>query len=87
VLAQRVGIRFNPHSFRHPAAYVTLKHNPGGHGLVQRVLGHKSLHSTMSFYSGLETPAALEAYDGLISGHGETSRRSDKLRGGRRRGA
>jgi integrase len=87
VLAQRIGIRFNPHSFRHLAAYITLKHNPGGHGLVQRVLGHKSLHSTMSFYSGLETPAALEAYDELISGQGETTRPLGKPRSGRRRGA
>jgi integrase len=87
VLAQRIGIPFNPHSFRHLAAYITLKHNPGGHGLVQRVLGHKSLHSTMSFYSGLETRAALEAYDELISGHREPPGGSDKPRGSRRRGA
>jgi len=69
VLADRVGITFNPHSFRQLAAYIMLNAHPGAHGMVQRVLGHKSLHSTMAFYSGLETPAALEHYDGLIAAH------------------
>jgi integrase len=87
VLAERVGIQFNPHSFRHLAADVTLKDTPGSYGLVQRILGHKTLHSTMSFYSGLETPAALEHYDELISGHRQNPNPSDKPRGGGRRGA
>jgi integrase len=44
-LADICGIRFNPHSFRHLAAYIVLKHNPGGHGQVQRILAHKSLRA------------------------------------------
>jgi integrase len=68
VLADRVGIDFNPHTFRHLAAYLMLQDKPGCYGSVQRVLGHKSQQSTMAFYSGLETPAALEDYDDLIAG-------------------
>jgi hypothetical protein len=45
-----------------------LQDKPGCYGSVQRVLGHKSQQSTMAFYSGLETPAALEDYDDLIAG-------------------
>jgi integrase len=68
-LAQHCGLKFHPHAFRHLAAYITLKHNPGGHGQVQRILGHNSLASTMAFYSGLETSTALEHYDSLIANH------------------
>ena len=65
-LAVHCGLQFNPHLFRHFAAWLTLRNNPGAHGQVQRILGHKSLNATMAFYSGLETSAALENYDALI---------------------
>ena len=64
-----MGIRFNPHGFRHLAAHLILQARPDAHGMVQRVLGHKSLHSTMAFYSGLEQPMALASYDTLIASH------------------
>ena len=86
-LAIRCGMKFHPHAFRHLAAYITLKHNPGAHGQVQRILGHKSVHSTMTFYSGLETSTALEHYDSLIAGHrtGEDLRDQPGVRSGRSR--
>jgi integrase len=65
-LAIHTGVQFNPHLYRHFAAWITLRDNPGAHGQVQRILGHKSLYATMAFYSGLETPAALDHYDALI---------------------
>ncbi len=66
-LAKHVGIDFRPHGFRHLAAYLILKEDPTAHGLVQRLLGHTSLHATMTFYSGLETGAAHEHLDALIA--------------------
>ncbi len=66
-LADHVGIEFNPHAFRHLAAYMVLKENPEAHGLVQRLLGHTSLHATMTFYSGLESDAAMQHLDALIA--------------------
>jgi integrase len=68
-IAERCGLKFHPHLFRHMAAWITLRNNPTAHGQVQRVLGHKSLGSTMAFYSGMETPAARQHYDELIAGH------------------
>jgi integrase len=68
-LANHVGIEFHPHAFRHLAAYLVLKENPEAHGLVQRLLGHNSLHATMTFYSGLETDAAIMHHDALIARH------------------
>lgn len=65
-IADRCGLAFHPHLFRHLAAWLILRQNPGAHGQVQRVLGHKSLNSTMAFYSGLESTAALQHYDALV---------------------
>jgi hypothetical protein len=59
---------------------ITLRQNPNAHGQVQRILGHKSLHSTMAFYSGLEASAALQHYDKLV----ETLRQAATARPSRR---
>jgi integrase len=67
-IAERCGLRFNPHLFRHFAAWITLRQNPDAHGQVQRILNHKSLAATMAYYSGLEAPAALQHYDKLVGG-------------------
>ena len=66
MIASRCGLRMHPHLFRHMAAWLTLRENPDAHGQVQRILGHKSLTSTMAFYSGLEGAAALQHYDQLV---------------------
>jgi integrase len=66
-LANHAGISFHPHAFRHLAAYLVLRENPQAHGLVQRLLGHNSLHATMTFYSGLESDAAVQHLDALIA--------------------
>ena len=65
-VAERCGLPFNPHAFRHLAAYMILKHDPAAYGLVQRVLGHKQLDTTIRFYTGLETPRALEHFQRLV---------------------
>ncbi len=51
-LAIHTGVQFNPYLYRHFVAWITLRDNPGAHGQVQRILGHKSLYATMAFYSG-----------------------------------
>ena len=65
-IAARCGLRFNPHLFRHLAAKITLDANPGAYGQVQRILGHKSINTTMSYYTGAETQAAFRHYDALV---------------------
>jgi len=79
------GLRLHPHLFRHIAAWITLRHNPGAHGQVQRILGHKSLGSTMAFYSGLETVAALQHYDALIDRERHAPETAEHPRGRRGR--
>jgi hypothetical protein len=37
-----------------------LKHRPGEYELVRRILGHKSIQTTMNFYLSMETTQANE---------------------------
>lgn len=62
----RCGLRFNPHTFRHSAGLIILIDDPGAHGQVQRVVGHKTILTTVSTYSGMETLASIGHYDELI---------------------
>jgi integrase len=52
------GLEFNPHSFRHAAGKIYLDQRPGEYEVVRRVLGHKSLATTIGIYTGAETRAA-----------------------------
>jgi hypothetical protein len=60
------GIRINPHLFRHVMSKLFLDQNPGQHEVVRRVLGHKSIDTTTSYYTGLETAAAVRHFDRTI---------------------
>jgi integrase len=60
------GLRVHPHLFRHLAAKLYLDANPGDYETVRRVLGHRSLQTTVDFYTGLETAAAVRHFDETI---------------------
>jgi site-specific recombinase XerD len=60
------GLRVHPHLFRHIAAKLFLDAHPGSYELVRRVLGHRSIDTTTSFYTGLETTAAVRHFDKTI---------------------
>jgi integrase len=61
-----VGLRWNPHLFRHAGARLHLDQNPGSYGVPQRVLGHRSDATTTKFYAGQETAAAVRYFDQTI---------------------
>jgi integrase len=56
---QGTGIELHPHLFRHIAGKLLLDEHPGDQGTVQRMLGHKSIRTTMATYTGAETRAAI----------------------------
>jgi hypothetical protein len=58
-----IGVRLTAHQFRHLAGFLYLKRNPGGHEVVRRLLGHKSIETTIRFYAGMEISAAIRHYD------------------------
>jgi len=60
------GLKVNLHLFRHIAAKLYLDRHPGGYEVVRRLLGHKTMESTVRFYAGLETAAAGKHYDETV---------------------
>ena len=60
------GLRWNPHLFRHAGAKLHLDENPGCYGIPRRVLGHRAVATTETFYSGQEMAAAVRHFDQTI---------------------
>jgi integrase len=63
---RKVGIRMTPHQFRHLAGELILRDNPGAYTLVQQLLGHLNLKTTLSFYAGDQSRAAGRVLDEII---------------------
>lgn len=70
----RIGVDLNPHLIRHLAAYLHLEAFPGEYETVRRLLGHRSLKTTVNNYAGLETTAAVLHYDAAILARREAAR-------------
>ena len=67
-LWKELGLEVTPHQFRHAAAYIILKADPGNYELVRRVLGHRSITTTRNFYIGLETLEATRLFGEMVTG-------------------
>jgi integrase len=67
-LWRELGLEVTPHQFRHAAAYIMLKVDPGNYELVRRVLGHRSITTTHNFYIGLETLEATRLFGEMVTG-------------------
>jgi integrase len=75
------GLKINPHLFRHIAGKLFLDVRPGQYEVVRRVLGHRSIATTTSIYTGAETRAAGQHFAAVIA------ERRRALRDGRPAGA
>jgi integrase len=60
------GLRVTIHQFRHAAAAIYLKHNPGHYETVRQFLGHRNIRTTTSFYCALESIHATRQFGDLI---------------------
>jgi site-specific recombinase XerD len=67
-LWKELGLEITPHQFRHAAAYIMLKADPGNYELVRRVLGHRSIATTRNFYIGLESLEATRQFGEIVTG-------------------
>ncbi len=63
---KETGLKVHVHQFRHLAAKLHLDHRPGEYESVRRILGHKSIDTTIRAYTGLETASAVRHYDRMI---------------------
>jgi hypothetical protein len=66
-IKQDIGAAFNMHIMRHMAVLRYLRRHPGQYEIVRRVLGHKSVKTTIAYYAGLEVAAAAESFHALIA--------------------
>ncbi|TMV14588.1 tyrosine-type recombinase/integrase [Arenibacterium halophilum] len=57
-----VGIRMNPHLYRHFLGWLWLREDPNRLPDVQRLLGHKTLETTLEFYAEIDETLALERW-------------------------
>ena len=56
------GFTINPHLYRHLAAYFYLPDHPGDYETIRRLLGHKSLETTLMFYADFERLTASRRF-------------------------
>ena len=56
------GLRMTVHQFRHAAGAIILQRHPGNYPLVQLLLGHRNIQTTMNAYVGLESIQATEIF-------------------------
>lgn len=67
MIRKELGIHFNPHLIRHLAAKLYLERYPGHYEDVRRLLGQKSLATTIQSYAGMEAAPAVDRFDTLIA--------------------
>jgi integrase len=82
VIYSYTGLEVHTHLFRHIAAKLFLDANPGCYEVVRLVLGHKSMKTTLSFYTGLEHAAAARHFDANVL----RLRRQHRVQAGKFRG-
>jgi integrase len=63
---RHTGMQMNPYLFRHATAKLYLDGNFGDYETVRRVLAHRSITTTTTFYTGLETGPAVRHFDETI---------------------
>ena len=63
---ERVGVRINPHLYRHLIGWIWLKEDVNALPQVQRLLGHRSLQTTLSYYAEIDETLALDSWQTLL---------------------
>lgn len=71
-IAQQTKLRMNVHLFRHLAGYIFLTEHPGQYEPVRQLLGHKSIKTTIEFYTGLEEAETFARYDAILDRRGRS---------------
>ena len=65
-VTKEIGVDYNVHLARHFAAWNFLRSNPGQYEVIRRVLGHKDIRTTITFYVGLEADASARHFDATV---------------------
>jgi integrase len=66
-IGRELGLKINAHLFRHISALLYLSHNPGDYETVRRVLGHKSVATTIACYApDAEMEQSVRRFDEVV---------------------
>ena len=65
---ERVGVRIHPHLWRHLLGWIWLKEDPDKLPAVQKLLGHKSIETTIRYYADIDESVALKEWIGYLDG-------------------
>jgi integrase len=65
-LRKRIGIELTPHQFRHLSARIVLEAEPGAYETVKQLLGHNSLNTTTTAYTGIDSARAARHHHRII---------------------
>jgi integrase len=74
-----LGFEITVHQFRHLAAAIILKEQPGNFELVRQVLGHKTVQTTIDFYACLETTHATRIFGNMVESQIKSSLYREEL--------
>jgi integrase len=66
-VSKYTGLKVNVHLFRHAGGKLFLDARPGQYEVVRRVLGHRSIATTTSIYTGAETRSAGKHFAAVIA--------------------
>lgn len=64
----RVGVRINPHLWRHLIGWIWLKEDPDKLPAVQKLLGHKNIQTTIDYYADIDESVVLNEWLGYLDG-------------------
>lgn len=65
---ERVGVRINPHLWRHLLGWIWLKEDPDKLPAVQKLLGHKSIQTTIDYYADIDESVVLTKWQEFLDG-------------------
>lgn len=65
---ERVGVRINPHLWRHLLGLIWLRENPDKLPAVQKLLGHKRIQTTIEYYAEVDETIVLAEWMEFLDG-------------------
>jgi integrase len=86
-ILRETGIRMHVHLFRHLAVKLHCTDHPEDVETARRILGHRSIKTTLRAYSDFKTTTAHKQYDGTVSNLRESFRKPSARRSGTAHGA
>lgn len=61
-----VGVRINPHLYRHLIGWIWLRQNIDMLPVVQKLLGHRNLQTTIDYYASIDESLAMQKWQEFI---------------------